>query len=295
MKRRISLVIAALTLCVSGAALAQTPPTGAGTERQKRRWRVMIIVPETHIARPRIPDPAVETELSKELIDAGYKVIDQGRIAELRYSGIVDRIIKGGDPAKARAEVIQLGRKFGADILITGEAFTTVYGEGRRVETELGGVTKTRCAARIELKGIRMDTGEKFYADSVAEHVGPGASSEELSSKACLEEAAADIATSLLAKLDKLALSATQTIELHVRGIGSAARGQELEEVLMKIPGIVDVSPGDMDGDVYQTELEVDKTAARKIASLLETSPALKKFKFKVQSSSGSKIIAHAQ
>jgi hypothetical protein len=279
-----------LALAASAPAFGQAP----SPERQKRRWKVMVLVPETHIARPRIPDPAVETELSKELIDAGYKVLDQGRIAELRYSQVLDRILKGGDPAKVKLEVIQLGRKFGADVLVTGEAFTTVYGQGQRVETDLGAVTKIRCAARVELKAIRMDTGEKFYADSVAEHVGPGASSEELSSKACLEEAAADIASSLLEKMDKLALTPTQTVEVHIRGIGSAARGRELEEALSKSPGVRDVSPGDMDGDTYEMELEVDRSAVRNLASLLETAPSLKRFKLKVQSASGSRIIANA-
>ena len=192
--------------------------TDAQTRRLKRRWRVMVIVPETHISRPRIPDPAVETELSRQLIDAGYKVIDQDRIAAVRYGAVVDRILKGGPTARTEAQ--QLCRRFGADILVTGEAFTQAVTRGTQV-TDIGTVEAIQCRSRVELRAIRMDTGEKFYADEI-QKTGSAEPTEELSSKACLEQSASDISERLLARLETLSVAASQTVEIQVRGIGSA-------------------------------------------------------------------------
>lgn len=280
---------ALLLLCVVAAGAAQAQDEDAAAARLKRRWRVMVIVPETHLARPRIPDPAVETELCRQLIDAGYKVIDQDRIKDLRYSAVVDRIIDGGPTAKK--EAIQLMRRFGADVLVTGEAFSE---EALRsnITTELGTVQGIRCRARVELKAIRMDTGEKFFADSM-HRTGPPEPGEALSSKAALRDAAEAVGPKMLEKFDKIALSATQAIELHVRGIGSAARGGDLEEALARVPGIVDVAPGEMDGGEYHIEIEVEKTAIRGLARALESTPGLRAFKMKAQSVSGSKIIVN--
>jgi hypothetical protein len=244
-------------LFASGSAQAQD------TDKRARRWRVMVIVPETHLYKPRIPDPAVETMLSKQLIDAGYKVVDQGRISDLRYSRVMDRILQGGPASKV--EVIRLGRRFGADVLITGEAFSQLVTR-QNVTTDLGPVDEIRCRARVELRGIRMDTGEKIYADSI-QKTGSADSTEELASKACLEQAAEDISAGLLDKLGKLAFSGSRQIEVSIRGLGSQSQALQLEQVLSALPGVQDVSPGDFDASTDETEVTVGSSAARTFTS----------------------------
>jgi hypothetical protein len=268
--------------------------TGAGAqsrEGQPRRWRVMVIVQEQHLQRPRVPDPAVETALSKELIEAGYKVIDQDRLRELRYTEVMDRIIAGGKNAADEAR--KLGRKFGADILITGEAFTQEETR-ENVTTDLGVVTRIRCRGRVELKGVRMDTGEKFYSDSIHK-TGAPESTVELSSKICLQQAAEDISASVLRKLDKLSLSPGLHIELDVRGIGSLSLSNELVKVLEKIPGVLDVGAADYEARTLKTEVHIDSSTVRDFAAKLETHSALKRFHLRVESSNGSKIVATAK
>src|SRR5437879_2893850 len=179
-------------VAVPSAAQNASPPT--------RRWRVIIIVPEQHLSRPRIPDPAVESTLSRLLIDAGFKVIDQDRIKEHRYSAQVDRIIKGG-PDDTR-EAMQIGRRFGAAIFLTGEAFTQEVSR-QRIETDLGIVDRVACRARIELRAIRVDTGERIYSDSM-QRTGPPDATVELASKICLEQAADAMRSSLLARLRRI-------------------------------------------------------------------------------------------
>jgi hypothetical protein len=284
---RTSVLLLLITLCGAGSLV----PGAAQAPSKARRWRVMVIVPEQHLARPRIPDPAVETMICEQLINAGYKVIDQDRIADLRYSAVIDRIQAGG-PGTAK-ELAQLRRKFGADILITGEAFTQEV-QRQTVETDAGPLLNIRCRARVELKGIRMDTGEKIYADSI-QKTGAPEPTVELSSKACLEMAAEEMAPEMLQKLDKLAFGTTQQIELEVRNVGSLARANQIEGLLRRVPGVQDVIPGDYDANTYSTEISISKMAVRSFATRLEIAPALKKFNMKVQSANGSKIIVNCK
>jgi hypothetical protein len=278
-------------VCVSLILFAFTGLKGRSIQTprgQTRRWRVIVIVPEQHLARPRIPDPAVETALCRRLINEGYKVIDQDRIKDLRYSAVVDRIIQGGP--KATQEARQIGRRFGADLFITGEAFSQLVSRERE-ETDIGATDVIRCRARVELKGIRMDTGERFYADSVTK-TGSADLTEELASKTSLEEAGKVLGDALVEKLDRLAFSADQSVELEVRGVASVSLAHQLEAALSKLPGVLEVEPGDFDARVYSTELRVSKAQLRNLAGLLETASALKRFRMKVQSSNGSRIVA---
>ena len=287
--RHFLLALILLTLLVP--LFVPGPAQAQAANRRARRWRVMVIVPETHLYKPRIPDPAVETMLSKQLIDAGYKVVDQGRISDLRYSRVMDRILQGGTVSKA--EVIRLGRRFGADILITGEAFSQLVTR-QNVTTDLGPVDEIRCRARVELRGIRMDTGEKIYADSI-QKTGSADSTEELASKACLEQAAEDISAGLLDKLGKLAFSGSRQIEISVRGLGSQSQALQLEQALSTLPGVQDVSPGDFDAGTDETEVTLGSSAVRAFAARLETDPRLRRFRLHVQSANGSKIIANCK
>lgn len=280
-------LLSLLFFCALALAFAPFQTANA----QPRRWTVIVIVPEQHIARPNIPDPAVETSLSRQLINAGYKVIDQDRIKSLRYSAVMDRILAGGP--NAQKEIVQLQRRFGADILITGEAFTMEVLR-RNVETDLGTVTQIRCRARVELKGIRMATGEKIYADSI-QKTGPDEPTVELSSKACLEDAADHLGPTMLAKLRGLSNTTRQNVELEIRNVGSFTRANQLETLIGRVPGVKNLSPADFDANTYRSEISLEKTQLRAFAARLESDAAFRRFKIKVQSANGSKIIARCQ
>ncbi len=283
-----SAVLPLLTATViSCAAAADQRPTSS----QARRWRVMVIVPERHIDRPHIPDPAAETAICRALIDAGYKVIDQDRIAQIREDAVVDRIVQGGPGAGVDAQ--RLGRRFGADVLIAGEAFTQE--ETRQVvQTDLGQVTRIQCRGRVELRGIRVDSGEKFYSDSLHQTGAPDAT-VELASKICLEQLGDSIAPTLLRKLDGLAGSTAQSVELEVRGIGSFSQGRALEQALSHVPGVAEISPGTYEAHTYFLELRLQRVAISRFPAQLESAPSLKPFHLTIQSANGTRIIANAK
>lgn len=284
MSRLDCLALALMIAMLWGAAPAGAQSAGPNA----RHWRVIVIVPEQHLAAPRIPDPAVETALCRRLIDADYKVIDQDRYSDLRYSEQMDRVARGGPGADQ--EAARIGRKFGADLFVTGQAFTQEVSR-QNVQTDLGNVTRIRCRARIELRAIRMDTAERVYVDSI-QQTGPPDATVELSSKACLEEAADVMAPALLRKLDRLALGSTQSIDIQVRGMADIARAHALETAIRGLGGVLEVSPGNYEAHTWEAEVVLDKKAAADFAARLQEAPALRRFKLMVMSASGSRIVA---
>ncbi|WP_153798952.1 CsgG/HfaB family protein [Foetidibacter luteolus] len=104
--------------------------------------KIMVILPEFHITQ-RIPDPAGETEINRKFIEAGFPVVDPAMFATIKNSARFDQAAK--NPAAA----ISLGKEFGADVVIYGEAFS------QRVGVQNG--TQVSCRARVEIRAVRTD------------------------------------------------------------------------------------------------------------------------------------------
>ncbi|HEY3378703.1 MAG TPA: CsgG/HfaB family protein [Armatimonadota bacterium] len=108
---------------------------------EAKKLRIMIVVPEVHIGR-RAPDPAGETELIKMFTEAGCRVVDQSQYAAIRDTPDMEEAIK--DPTGVQAR--NLIAKYGADILIVGEAFS------ERAEGGTRGLIS--CRARVEVRAV---------------------------------------------------------------------------------------------------------------------------------------------
>ena len=116
--------------------------------------RIMVIIPEEHLQSP-IPDPAAETEIIKNLVSNGYRVVDQKQIAAIRYSEKVKKMAEGDVNA-----AVEIGAQYGADIIITGEAFSQLQSNNIRNS----GLTS--CGSRVEFRVIKVDNGEIVAAGS---------------------------------------------------------------------------------------------------------------------------------
>jgi hypothetical protein len=93
------------------------------------------------------------------------------------YPSDLQQILRGEVDA-ARLHEIQ--KQIGADVLITGEAFSQSPGR-------IGNSNIWNCRARVEVKVILLATGEIIAADAV--HAAGNESTEELASKASLNNA----------------------------------------------------------------------------------------------------------
>lgn len=123
--------------------------------------RVMIVIPEYHITRDKVPDPAAETEFFKSFKEAGYKLVDKKQLEKVWKDDVSFKLDKDEDVKAAAA----LAYKIGADILIIGEAFSE---KGVETDTSYSGLPGqiVTANARVEVKAIRCDTAEILWADS---------------------------------------------------------------------------------------------------------------------------------
>ena len=128
---------------------------------QKKRPARWIGVPERAVGAGLVPDPAAQTELLKIARETGFPVVD----AE--------------EGAKGRAEV-----------LLTGEGLSEVGGRHGNLVT---------VKARVEVKAVDRVSGQVLVADRQAAVVVD--LTEQLASKAALQQAAAVLAERTLPKL----------------------------------------------------------------------------------------------
>lgn len=142
--------------------------------------KVMVIVPEFHIQMP-IPDPAGETEILRKLLEAGFKVVDPSVLASIRNEKKFKDAVS--DPMAA----VKLGKEFGADIIIFGEAFS------QTASRENGKVT---CRARVEVKAVRTDNAEMLATNGL--QAGGQDIAEATASKTALRNAGGAVADYLL-------------------------------------------------------------------------------------------------
>ena len=152
-------------------------------EAAVRKERIMVVIPEVHLRRPKVPDPAGETEIVRVLIEAGYKLVDQEQVKKIRYNDMFEKAWKGDD-----AGALKIARKFDAEILIVGQAFSE-FAQEIRVPDQRGmpGGNLISCRARVEAKAVRTDTGQ--IVATYGAHASGVDISENIAAKTALAEA----------------------------------------------------------------------------------------------------------
>jgi len=176
---------------------------------QKHKPRMMVVIPEQHLARKKVPDPAGETEIIKRLLEKGFKVVDQSQVKKIRYNDQVRAALAGDDKTAAK-----IGLQYGAEVIIVGEAFSEFATSGG----VLGSLIS--CRARVEARAIRTDTGEIIAADG--KHA-PGIDiSENIAGKKALQDAGGQLGdyliTQILSKWRSEVVDAT-SVQLIIIGV----------------------------------------------------------------------------
>jgi hypothetical protein len=92
-------------------------------------------------------------EIIKVLIENGYRVVDKDQLARIRYNEQVKEAARGNAHLASK-----IGNKYGADVIIVGEAFSESIGN-----VIPGGFIT--CRARIEARAVDTKTGEILAAD----------------------------------------------------------------------------------------------------------------------------------
>ena len=151
---------------------------------------VCVIIPETviinTIPRP-VPDPAAETAIIHHFLNYGFHVVDQTQVKLLRMTDpdIVKRASEGDLTA-----VRELSDRFAADVLVIGEAISTVeVFEALQIP---GRPHIQDGRARVEVRAIEARTGRILAAE--AKHTGGIDFTAELAGKKSLQRAGDKVA-----------------------------------------------------------------------------------------------------
>ena|GEM_PF-2329704 len=169
---------------------------------------LMVVIPETMLGRTGVPDPAAETQLIKRLIDAGYKVVEQKEVAQVRDTPPVQQI--WGSPTQPLTQ--SFGNRYRADVLVVGQAFSEAIGPaavppppaqpGAPPPAPVGGPTLISARARVQVRVIVAATGRVVASESAtASAVDVG---EVVAAKEALSKAADLVADAILPRIAAL-------------------------------------------------------------------------------------------
>ncbi|WP_408956164.1 flagellar assembly protein T N-terminal domain-containing protein [Natroniella sp. ANB-PHB2] len=171
--------------------------------------RVMVIIPsEEYIRRRwssarRISTPAAEREITRQLLDAGFRLIDQNRIDQARNSEGVRRALAGDADAFR-----ELRAEYDADLLVIGEA-TSQFVEERE------GFYSYRATLSTEV--VETDTAELVASHGVSES---GIDiTETAAAKDSLASAGAKMGKYLLDVVPEAISDGERSIQLTISGI----------------------------------------------------------------------------
>lgn len=176
---------------------------------QKHKPRVMVVIPEQHLTRRRVPDPAGETEIIKRLLQKGFKVVDQSQVKRIRYNDQVRAALTGDDKTAAK-----IGLQYGAEVIIIGEAFSEFATKGG----VLGNMIS--CRARVEARAIRTDTGEIIAAEG--KQAAGIDISENIAGKKALQNAGGQLGEYLIAQILsrwRSEVADTTSVQLAIAGM----------------------------------------------------------------------------
>jgi hypothetical protein len=199
------------------------------------KMRIMVIIPEVHITR-KIPDPAGETEIIKKLLEKGFDVVDQKMVDAIRYD---EQVAKAMKDEKAAAGI---GRDYGADVIIIGEAFSEFAGR------QPGGMIS--CRARVEARAIKIDTGSILAADG--KHGSGMDISENVAAKTALRQAGGELADYFIKQCDDYFKQLTSaesvktptsagTVQILLSKIQSYGQLIQFEKAIKGIEGVKEV------------------------------------------------------
>ena len=144
---------------------------------KKKRPSVTLLLPEIHILRQNIIDPAAENMLTKILLEQKFEIKQFPEQLKTGRPGAVAKLLGN------RKSLLESAKECGAEYLIYGEAIAESAGNFGSYQT---------ARARVELKIISVSNGSICFADSA--YAGAADTGEIIAGKMAIQKAAAKLA-----------------------------------------------------------------------------------------------------
>jgi len=210
--------------------------------------RVMVIVDEK-IDDKDVTARKVSGKLEKALLDKGYRIVDARQFEQVRAR---DLALSDLNPTKAK----ELGRRYGAELIIAGGAQTQFGGE-----RETYGIKTNEYTADGEVKLIITDTGEILAVASASSK--KSAQGKAQAASKSLEDIGDMLAAELMTKLDAKMKEMKEKpiiVELIVQGINDASLMKIESELPQKISMIQSMKLRYMEGDAASFDVKMKGT-----------------------------------
>lgn len=188
-----------------GTLILRTTATAQNTDMP----RVMVVIDES-IDNNAATARKVAGKIEKALMEKGYRIVDSRQFSEVRA-----RDVAAADATKAK----ELGRRFGAELIIAGGAQSNFGGE-----KEVYGTKMNEYTADGEAKLIFTDTGEILALASASSKKSTQGKAQAASKS--LEEVGDVLATELMAKIDAKMKEMKEKpiiVELILQGVTDAS------------------------------------------------------------------------
>ena len=183
--------------------------------------RVMVVVDEK-IDNVDATARKVAGKIEKALLEKGYRIVDSRQFSEVRA-----RDIAAADATKAK----ELGRRYGAELIIAGGAQANFGGE-----KEVYGIKSTEFTSDGEVKLIITDTGEILAVSSASSKKSSQGKAQAASKS--LEEVGDVLAADLMAKIEMKMKEMKEKpiiVELILQGVNDASLVKIESELPSKI------------------------------------------------------------
>ncbi|MFZ4619643.1 MAG: hypothetical protein ACOYNS_03730 [Bacteroidota bacterium] len=183
--------------------------------------RVMVVVDEK-IDNVDATARKVAGKIEKALLEKGYRIVDSRQFSEVKA-----RDISAADATKAK----ELGRRYGAELIIAGGAQSNFGGE-----RDVYGIKSNEFTADGEVKLIITDTGEILAVASASSKKSSQGKAQAASKS--LEEVGESLAVELMAKIDAKMKEMKEKpiiVELILQGVNDATLVKIESELPSKI------------------------------------------------------------
>jgi hypothetical protein len=233
-------ILSKVNLTLLRTKLVNTAQSSKKGTKEQISFKIMVIIPETHIhvEKRKIPDPAAETEIIRQLIERKFRVVDQSQVAIIRDTDQVRKSLQGDDKA-----AIAIGFDYGADIVVLGEAFSEY-----QQDLPNGLVS---CSARVEARAIRTDTGEIITAHAM--HANAADSTELLAGKKALASAGNKLAEYFAQKFQSI--HADSVILQMVISPVNYEQFRDISSALEEMPNVTGVKRGSLDQGLAKVDV----------------------------------------
>ena len=205
-----------------------------------------------------------QTAVEKELLRLDFPLVDRGQTGEINERDVHTAF---NDPAKAAA----LGRRFGAEIVIVGEATSAEMDRSMP-----HGVAVYHFDAQISARAIKTDTGQLIASESVTSgRVVKGG--RATAAKEALRVAGEKLAAAMRDRmLERWRSEAFNTVTVQIIATKATnERRRALRKDLAAVRGVRSVSERSWVNEVLELDAEVDGAIWGDFDALLETLPGV--------------------